>query len=300
MGWGMDRQRIGFVGLGVMGSAMARRLLSAGFPVSVYNRSPDKAVELAPLGAEVAGTPGAAVADADVVLISVATADAVRAVLTGDDGVLASASPGAVIADLSTVSPDAAREFAALIIKAGHRPLDARVLGNGRHAEQGELRFMIGGEATDVDALKPVLDVLAKDVVHLGGHGLGAVAKVALNMLMGVQLQAMSEAVVLGVRAGLDRNQLIEMIAASGYSSPMMRFKSVGMIRRDYERADFRLSLMRKDLMLAMAEAHRLGVPLPAVTAACDVLTAAVEDGAGELDCAAVLAQVEKAAGLNG
>jgi 3-hydroxyisobutyrate dehydrogenase len=277
-----------------------RRLLNAGFPVSVFNRSRDKAAELAPLGAEVAATPGAAAAGADIVLISVATADAVRAVLGGDDGVLAAAAPGTVIADLSTVSPDAAREFAAQIAEAGHRPLDARVLGNGRHAEQGELRFMVGGEAADLDALKPVLDVLAKDVVHLGGHGLGAMAKVALNMLMGVQLQAMAEAIVLGVRAGLDRNQLIEMIAASGYSSPMMRFKSAAMLRRDYQRADFRLSLMRKDLMLAMAEAERLAVPLPAVGASYEVLTAAFEAGAGELDCAAVLAQVEKAAGLEG
>ncbi|MEV6848439.1 NAD(P)-dependent oxidoreductase [Actinoplanes sp. NPDC051411] len=294
----MDRQRIGFVGLGVMGSGMVRRLLAAGFEVAVFNRSADKAAELAPLGARLAASPGEAAASSDVVLISVATADAVRAVLTGDDGVLAAAAPGTVIADLSTVSPDAAREFATMIAGAGHRPLDARVLGNGRHAEQGELRFMIGGEATDVDALKPVLDVLAKDVVHLGGHGLGAVAKVALNMLMGVQLQAMSEAVVLGVRAGLNREQLIEMIVASGYSSPMMRFKGQAMLRRDYQRADFRLSLMRKDLMLAMTEAQRLAVPLPAVTAAYEMLTAALNDGSGELDCAAVLGQVEKAAGI--
>lgn len=294
----MDRQRIGFVGLGVMGSAMARRLLAAGFPVAVYNRSRDKAEELAPLGAEVAVTPGAAAAGAEVVLISVATADAVRAVLTGADGVLAAAPPGTVIADLSTVSPEAAREFAAVIAEAGHRPLDARVLGNGQHAEQGELRFMVGGEQADLDRLKPVLDVLAKEVLHLGGHGLGATAKIALNMLMGVQLQAMAEAVVFGVRSGLDRTQLLEMIAASGYSSPMMRFKSVAMRRRDYERADFRLSLMRKDLVLAMREAQQLAVPLPAVTAAYEVLTAALNDGDGELDCAAVLRRMEKSSGL--
>jgi 3-hydroxyisobutyrate dehydrogenase len=294
----MDMQRVGFVGLGVMGSAMVRRLLGAGFPVSVFNRSRDKAAELERLGASVAETPGAAAADAATVLISVATADAVRTVLTGPDGVLATARPGTVIADLSTVSPESAREFAAMITAAGHRPLDARVLGNVKHAQDGELRFMVGGREADLDDLKPVLDVLAKEVIHLGGHGLGAMAKITLNMLMGAQLQAMAEAVVLGERAGLDRTQLLQMIAASGYSSPMMRFKSVAMRDHDYERADFRLSLMRKDLQLALSEGQRLAVPLPVVSASCDVLTAALNDGSGELDCAAVLSQMEHLAGI--
>jgi 3-hydroxyisobutyrate dehydrogenase len=290
-------QRVGFVGLGVMGSGMVGRLLDSGFPVSVWNRSPDRTTELVERGATAAATPGAAAAGAGVVLISVATADAVTDVLTGPGGILGAAAPGTIVADLSTVSPEAARANAGRIAAAGLRPLDARVLGNGKHAADGELRFMVGGDPADVRAIEPVLAVLAKEVVHLGGHGLGAVAKIALNMLMGAQLQAMAEAVVLGERAGLDRGQLLEMIAASGYSSPMMRFKAGAMRRRDFARADFRVALMRKDLQLALDEAEQAAVRMPVTAAACAVLADAVREGAGELDCAAVLEQVERMAG---
>jgi 3-hydroxyisobutyrate dehydrogenase len=293
----MGMQRIGFVGLGVMGSGMAGRLMDAGFEVAVYNRTKEKTAELAGRGARVGATPADVAVGADVLLISVATEDAVREVLFGENGALAVAQPGTVVADMSTVSPDAAQELAGLIVEAGHRPLDARVLGNGQHAKDGELRFMIGGEAADVELVRPVLEVLAKEIVHLGGHGTGATAKVALNLLMGVQLQALSEAVIFGERAGLDRNQLIGLIAASGYSSPMMKFKSGVMARRAFERADFRLSLMRKDLLLAIADAQRMGVPMPATTASYEVLTSAVNAGLGELDCAAVLSEVERMSG---
>ncbi|ASW56775.1 NAD(P)-dependent oxidoreductase [Plantactinospora sp. KBS50] len=289
-------QRVGFVGLGVMGSGMAARLLAAGLAVTVYNRTAGRADGLAAAGATVCRTPAEAAAGADLVLISVATADAVREVLRGDAGVLAGAAPGAVIADLSTVSPDEARELAGLVEAAGARALDARVLGNARHARSGELRFMVGGAAADVDAARPVFELLGKETVHLGGLGTGAAAKVAMNLLMGVQLQSLAEAVVFGERAGLDRDQLIGMIAASGYSSPVMRFKSGVMARRDFQRADFRLVLMRKDLGLALADAGRTGVPMPATAAAHEVLSGAVAAGLGERDCAAVLEHLERMA----
>ncbi len=231
-------------------------------------------------------------------LVSVAGDQAVRTVLSGPDGALAAAPPSTVVADLSTVAPPEARELAGVVAEAGHRPLDARVLGNVEHAREGGLRFLIGGDASDLAALRPVLDVLAKDVVHLGGHGTGAAAKVALNLLMGVQLQALSEAVVLGRRAGLCAEQLLDMIAASGYASPMMRFKSGVMARRAFGRADFRLALMRKDLRLALADAQRLEVALPATEAAYEVLTAADDEGLGDLDCAGVLLENERRAGL--
>jgi 3-hydroxyisobutyrate dehydrogenase len=188
--------------------------------------------------------------------------------------------------------------MAARIAAAGHRALDSCVLGNAQHAAEGELRFMIGGAEADVLALRPVLDVLAKDVVRVGDHGMGATAKVAMNLLMGVQLQAFAEAIVFGERAGLSRRDLIAMITASGYSSPMMKFKGGVMARRAFDRADFRLALMRKDMLLALAEGQRHGVPMPATSASYDVLTAAMNAGLGELDCAAVLAEVERSAGV--
>jgi 3-hydroxyisobutyrate dehydrogenase len=292
-------RNIGFLGLGAMGSGMASRLADAGFDVCVYNRTVSKAEPLAERGVQVADSPAVAAAEADVLLLSLATQDAIDDVLNGPKGALAAARPGTLIADTSTISPDAARANAARITAAGHRALDACVVGNAMHAKSGELRFMIGGAAADVAALEPVLDVLAKDVVHVGDNGMGATAKVAMNLLMGVEMQALAEALIFGERAGLSRQQLIEMICASGYSSPVMRFKAGVMSRRAFGQADFRLSLMRKDLLLALADAQRMGVPMPATAACYEVLTQAANAGLGDLDCAAVLAQVERMAGID-
>jgi 3-hydroxyisobutyrate dehydrogenase len=294
----MTMRRIGFLGLGAMGSGMAARLADAGFEVSVYNRTTAKATPLADLGVRVADTPALAAKGADVLVLSLASSAAVDEVLFGPDGALTAAAPNTLVADTSTVSPDAARAMAARVASAGHRALDTCVLGNAQHAKDGELRFMIGGAEADVAALRPVLDVLAKEVVRVGDHGMGATAKVAMNLLMGVQLQALAEAVVFGERAGLSREQLIAMISASGYSSPMMKFKGGVMARRAFGRADFRLALMRKDMLLALAEGQRLGVPMPATTASYEVLTSAANAGLGDLDCAAVLAEVERMAGV--
>nr|WP_042191480.1 NAD(P)-dependent oxidoreductase [Kibdelosporangium sp. MJ126-NF4]CEL20108.1 2-hydroxy-3-oxopropionate reductase [Kibdelosporangium sp. MJ126-NF4]CTQ97332.1 2-hydroxy-3-oxopropionate reductase (EC 1.1.1.60) [Kibdelosporangium sp. MJ126-NF4] len=290
----MGTQRLGFIGLGAMGSGMASRLAAAGFTVSVYNRTRSKAEALAAEGLTVAATPAEAARDVDVLLVCLATADVVDDLVLGHDGALAAAPAAVTVANMSTVSPDAARTFAERVAAAGHRALDACVLGNANHARDGELRFMIGGNEADVDTVRPVLEVLAKEVVHLGGHGMGATAKVAMNLLMGVQMQALAEAIVFGERAGLDRGQLIRMIAASGYSSPVMKFKAGVMARRAYERADFKLTLMRKDLMLALRDADTLGVDMPATAASFDVLTAAQDAGLGDLDCAAVLTEVER------
>ncbi|HEX9338155.1 MAG TPA: NAD(P)-dependent oxidoreductase [Pseudonocardiaceae bacterium] len=294
----MGIQRIGFLGLGAMGSGMAGRLARAGFEVSVYNRTSAKAQPLAELGVRVADRPAPAARGVDLLVLSLASEAAVDEVLFGADGALAAADAGTLVADTSTISPDGARAMAVRIASAGHRALDACVLGNAQHAVQGELRFMIGGAESDVLAMRPVLDVLAKDVIRVGDHGMGATAKVAMNLLMGVQLQAFAEAIVFGERAGLSRGDLISMITASGYSSPMMKFKGGVMARRAFDRADFRLSLMRKDMLLALAEGQRLGVPMPATSASYDVLTAAANAGLGELDCAAVLAEVERSAGI--
>jgi 3-hydroxyisobutyrate dehydrogenase len=292
--------RVGFIGLGGMGSAMAARLAEAGFEVTAFNRNAKRALALVEHGVQAAETPALAAAHADVLLLSLANDQVVREMLGGPDGALAAARPGILVADTSTVAPDAARSIAERVTEAGHRALDACVLGNVKHARDGELRFMIGGAADDVAELRPLLDVLAKDVLHLGGHGMGAAAKVTLNLLMAVEMQALAEAVVFGERAGLDRAQVIEMISASGYSSPVMRFKAGVMGRRAFDRADFRLSLMHKDVRLALEQAERMGVFMPVTAASFDVLTMAEGAGLGDQDCAAILTQVERLAQAEG
>jgi len=292
--------RVGVVGLGAIGGGIAHRLLDQGYDVTVYNRTPGRAEAIAAHGARVASSLADLAGAVDLVLLSLADAAAVDAVCFGGAGAgLADRLPaGALVADLSTVSPDFARELAGRLARTGVRVLDACVLGNAQHAREGQLRFMVGGATEDLAAARPVLEAAGKEIVHLGGHGSGATMKLALNLVMGVQLQAMAEAVVLGQRAGLSRDTVLELIAASGFSSPVMRFKAGVMKRRAFERADFRLSLMRKDLTLALSAAQQLGVPMPACDAAHGVLTAAVDQRLGDQDCAAVLSYMEGVGGV--
>src|SRR5690242_1665276 len=288
--------RVGVIGLGTMGGGMASRLLDQSWDVTVHNRTAARALAWAEK-APVAASPAELAARADVVLVSVADEAAVEQVLFGPDGVCGALRVGGVVVEASTVSPGFARATAERAARTGHPVLDARALGNGQHARRGELRFMVGGDPAVFGRVRPVLDALGKEVTLLGGHGAGAAMKLVLNMLMGIEMQALAEAVVLGEGAGLARADILRTVAASGFSSPVMRFKAGVMGRRAFEDADFRLSLMRKDMGLVRAEAQRAGVPLVAADAAYTTLTAAVQHGLGEQDCAAVLALMEDWAG---
>jgi 3-hydroxyisobutyrate dehydrogenase len=202
-----------------------------------------------------------------------------------------------VVIDTSTVSPRFARGLTDRLTQAGHQALEARLLGNAQHAVTGELRVMAAGDAATFERARPLLSVLGKEVTYLGGAGSAATMKLVLNMLMGIEMQALAEAITLGQRAGLPRQAVIQAVAASGFSSPVMRFKAGVMGRRAFSPADFRLALMHKDLALARSEAQRLGVPLPSADAAFEVLAGALGDGMGELDCAAVLQFLEQGGG---
>lgn len=302
----MAVRRIGFLGLGAMGSGMAARLVESGFEVTVYNRTRAKSERLGELGAKVADTPAQAADGADLVVLSLAEAAVVEKVLfgsgsvgdavLGSDGALATLPKGALVADASTVPPGFAQELDVRVTRAGFRFLDARILGNAEHARDGELRFMVGGPEADLETARPAFSALAKEITHLGPVGAGATMKLVLNLLMGIEMQALAEAVVFGERAGLPREAVIKAIAASGFSSPVMKFKCGVMARRDFEQPDFRLSLMRKDLGLVLDECRRLQVPMPASAASWSALSGAVEQGLGDLDCAAILQYVEDSA----
>lgn len=295
-----EKQRIGFIGLGVMGGGMASRLAESGYEVAVYNRTRSKAEEVGKLGARVAETPADAAREADVLMLSLANQDVVSKVLFEADGAFETLRPGAFVLDASTVTPDFARELAGRAREAGYRPLDACVLGNPMHARQGELRVMAGGAEDDFREVEPLLGAIGKEVAHLGENGMGATMKLVLNMLMGVQMPALAEAVVLGERAGLEREKILEMIAKSGYSSPVMSFRCGIMGRRNFEFAAFKLGLMRKDMMLVLEQSQKLDVPMPVSEAAYAMLTAAKAQGLGDLDVAAILAFQERMSGMEG
>jgi 3-hydroxyisobutyrate dehydrogenase len=295
----MDTQRIGFIGLGAMGLGMASKLAESGYELAVYNRTREKSEQVGALGARVAGTPADAARDAEVVMLSLADQHVVEAMLFGDDGVAGGAPEGALIVDLSTVSPDFSRETARRAEESGYRAIDACVLGNPDHARQGELRVMVGGAEDDFHAVEPILETIGKQVVYYGDHGMGATMKLVLNMLMGVQMPALAEAVVFGEKAGLPREGILAMIAGSGYSSPMMTFRCPMMAQRQFQRVAFKLALMEKDMGLVLDEARDRGVPMPVAETAHAALSSAAEQGLGDFDVSAILAYEERLAGMD-
>jgi 3-hydroxyisobutyrate dehydrogenase len=246
----------------------------------------------------VADSPADAARDADVVMLSLADQNVVNAMLFGEDGAMAVLEPGTYILDASTVPPDFARELAARAAEAGHRALDTCVYGAPMHARSGELRIMVGGAEDDYHAVEAILQTLGKEVAHLGPNGLGATMKLVLNLLMGIQMPALAEAIVFGERAGLPRDKILQMIAGTGYSSPVMTFRCPMIGDRAFENALFRLSLMRKDVMLVLEKSQELDVPMPVSESAYAMLTAAKAQGLGDLDVAAVIALQERMSGM--
>ncbi|MDX6661155.1 MAG: 3-hydroxyisobutyrate dehydrogenase [Solirubrobacteraceae bacterium] len=292
-------RKIAFIGLGVMGAGMASRLAENGHDITVYNRTRSKADEVGALGAKVADTPADAAKDADVVMISLADQNVVSKVVFDEDGIFETLGQGSYVLDMSTVTPEFARELNGRAREAGYKHLDTCVLGNPMHARQGELRVMAGGDEADFKAVEPLLEAVGKEVTYLGEAGMGATMKLVLNMLMGVQMPALAEAVVFGERAGLDREKILEMISKSGYSSPVMSFRCAIMGARNFEFAAFKLGLMRKDMMLVLGESQKLGVPMPVSEIAYSMLTAAQQQGLGDLDVAAILAFQERMTGMD-
>jgi 3-hydroxyisobutyrate dehydrogenase len=293
-----ERPRIAFIGLGSMGIGMASKIAETGYPTTVYNRTRSKSERVAALGATVAASPADAARDADVVMLSVADQYVVTDMLFGDQGASRTLRKGGYIVDMSTVPPAFARDLSTKARAAGYRAIDACVLGNPKQARDGELRVMVGGDEADVQAMQDVLRTIGREVTHLGGNGMGATMKLVLNMLMGVQMASLAEAVVLGEQGGLPRNTVLDMIAASGFSSLVMKFRCEVMKTRGFANPSFKLSLMRKDMVLATEESNKLGVPMPVAASALLALTAAQQQGLGDLDVGAILASQERQSGI--
>jgi len=295
----MNNKRLAYIGLGNMGLGMASRLAESGYDLAVYNRTRAKSEEVEKLGARVASSPADAASGADVVCLSLANENVVGSMLFGDDGVFGSLKEGGYVLDMSTVSPDFARSTSERAREAGYHHLDTCVYGAPFQARSGELRVMVGGDEEDFHSVEEILGALGKQLAYLGPSGMGATMKLVINQLMGVQMPALAEAVVFGERAGLPRDAILGMIAGSGYASPVMSFRCPMMQKREFDKPAFRLSLMRKDMMLLLDESHRLGVPLPVSESAYAMLTAADQQGLGDLDVAAIIAFQERFAGMD-
>jgi 3-hydroxyisobutyrate dehydrogenase-like beta-hydroxyacid dehydrogenase len=277
---------IGFIGLGLIGRPMAKNLVKAGYDVVVWNRTRSKSDELAAAGARVAASAREAAANADVLFTVVSDPPALESVLWGE-GALESLRRGSVLVDSSTVSPALARRVAAACRDRGVEFLDAPITGGTWGAEKGELVFMVGGEAATLTRVEPVLGAMGKKWFHLGPHGAGQTIKLAMNLLLALEVQALAEALALVAGAGIPAENLIGVMQASMARAAVLDVKAPMILKQDYT-PSFPLRLMHKDLGLALDLANQVGVPLPACAAAREVYNAVKGAAREDLDYSAV------------
>lgn len=286
--------RIGFIGMGHMGSHMALRLLSQGYALTVYDRTPEKTHLAVQRGARVGETPRVVAATSDIILSSVADDAALEAVTRGPEGILAGARPGTIYIEMSTVSPSTIRRIALLAKEQGVQVIDAPVSGSVPQVDAGSLVIFVGGEQDTYQASKPILDVLGTRHFYMGSSGMGATMKLVANALLGLSLQAIAEALMLGEKAGLERTQVIDVLKETSIVSPRQKTALENAGRREYP-ANFPLPLMFKDFGLILRLASELAAPMPATAAAHQAYAIAQARGV-EDDVAAIIAVMEELA----
>lgn len=280
---------VAVIGTGRMGGAMAVRLAEAGFDVTVFNRTRAKAEAVAARsGATVAATAREAAAAAGTVLVSLAADTAVTAAYGGDDGLVAGLRPGCVVLETSTVAPETVQTLHTLVGRRGATLLDAPVSGSVVFVEQGRLTVMAGGPADALERARPVLDVLAAKVFHMGAPGAGAATKLAVNALLHALNQGLSEALVLAERAGVARESAYDVFSAGAAAAPFVHYKRDAYLHPDDTPVAFTLDLAGKDLDLALALAERVGAPMEQAEANRRLVRAAGEQGFGDRDLSAM------------
>ncbi|MGE5204654.1 MAG: NAD(P)-dependent oxidoreductase [Chlamydiota bacterium] len=283
----MSKPHTAILGLGIMGSGMASRLLSLSFPVTVYNRSQAKAAPLVSAGARLANSPREAASNAAIVISMVADDRASRDVWLGPDGALAGARAGSVLIESSTVSVGWVKELAAAAAEAGCKFLDAPVTGTKPHAAAGELVFLVGGTAEALDAARPVLSVLGRSVIHLGPQGSGALMKLINNFVCGVQAASFAEAARMIDEAGFDRQKAFSILTEGAPGSGIVKRMASRVLANDFE-PNFVLRLMAKDLSYALQAAEARGSHLQTAGPALEIFQQAIAAGYGEEDFSAV------------
>jgi 3-hydroxyisobutyrate dehydrogenase-like beta-hydroxyacid dehydrogenase len=287
---------VGFLGLGHMGLPMAGRLAAAGFRLTVWNRTRGRASSLTAAGARLAGSPAELAAASDTVITMLADGAATAQILCGDGGVLAASRPGAVVIDMSTIGPQAARELAAAAGGHGVAFLDAPVSGSVALAEQGTLTAMIGGPADALDRVRPVLAAMTKAQFHLGPAGAGAAMKLAVNLIIAATSQSVGEAMALATAAGIDPPAAYDVLTASAVASPFIAYKRASFTDPDGAPVAFTAELMAKDLRLALSVAAHAALPLPVAEVAKDSLDQACAAGYAESDFACAVPLLRRAA----
>ena len=293
-----DQVKVGFVGLGNMGSRIAQRLLDHGYQLSVYNRDPSKAEAIAAKGAVVPKDLLEVARTSDALLSCLTNDEAVRSVYTGPGGLFAGARPGTVVLEMSTISPESSRELHTLGARGGVEVLDVAISGSTPAAEEGMLTLLIGGNREVFRAAKPIFQAVAKRYFLLGGSGSGTAMKLVVNTLLGVGMQAIAEAVVLGEKAGLDRERLLEVLAQTAVIAPAHVGKLAKAASNEYS-PQFPLRLMNKDFQLILKAAAQEHISLLATEAAFRVNSDELSrNDSDEQDFSAVVRRMEEIAGI--
>jgi len=291
-----DQVTLGFIGLGNMGSRISQRLLGHGYQLSVYDMNLAKAETIATQGGTVANSIRELASTVDVVLSCLTNDEAVRTVYNAAEGVFAGARPGTVVLEMSTISPDTSRQLHTLAVRGGIQLLDVAISGSTPAAEQGTLTLLVGGDEDLFSAAEPIFQAVAKRYFLLGGAGSGTAMKLVVNTLLGVGMQAIAEAVVLGEKIGLNRGRLLKVLSETAVVAPAHLGKLASAAVNDY-RPQFPLRLMNKDLALILTAAVKEHVSMPATEAAFYVNSEELSSD-DDQDFSAVLRRMEQAAGL--
>ncbi|RNI31017.1 NAD(P)-dependent oxidoreductase [Rufibacter latericius] len=278
---------VGFIGLGIMGSRMAANLQKAGHTLVVYNRTPEKAAELVSNGAILAQSPEEVGKQCRVVFTMLATPESVEEAALGQHGFLKELPGNSLWIDSSTVNPSFSLRMAQTALKMGHRFLDAPVSGSLKPAETGQLVFLIGGEANDVEEVCPLLDTMGKAVLHIGAHGQGSSMKMVNNMLFGQMMAAFAEALRLGTSLGITEEVLCQTLLNGPGGAPFLKLKENKLLTRDFS-AEFPLEWMHKDLHLAGVTAYEQGIALPTLHTVKELFAQAKQAGLSQEDFSAV------------
>jgi 2-hydroxy-3-oxopropionate reductase len=287
---------IAFIGLGIMGSPMSVHLQNAGFDVTGYNRTPDRARPLVEAGGTAAGSVAEAVKGADVVAVMVPDSPDVQDVLAGEGGVFESAQPGTLVIDFSSIRPDVTVELAALAKDKGFRLLDAPVSGGEAGAQNAALSIMVGGAPDDFAAAQPVFDAVGRTVVHVGPNGAGQTVKAANQLVVAVNIEAVAEAVVFLEAFGVDTEAALDVLGGGLAGSKVLDQKRQNMLSRSFE-PGFRIDLHHKDMGIVTSAAREAGVVLPLGALAAQLTASARANGDGGLDHSALLRGVERLSG---
>lgn len=292
------KQHIGFIGMGHMGSHMAQRLLKAGYQLTVYDRTQERAQEMERRGAAVARTPKELATSCDIVIACVTDDEAQQNVMLGQDGALAGGHDNLIVIDMSTVSPNASRRLYQAAREKGIAMIDAAVSGSVPQVDQGSLVIFVGGEQAVYQQCKPILAVLGSNSFYIGSSGMGTTMKLVVNTMLGLGMQALAESIALGEKAGIEKNMLLDVLEQTAVLTPGQKSKLENVKQEEYP-TTFALSLMHKDFRLILSEAYDISVAMPATAVAQQMYAAAMAKGMEDEDFSIMIKFMEEIANLS-